>query len=201
MKKTVALSLVLILLVFCLASCNFLEYDKGNNDNTTEHTHDWKFKSQTSDCWSTTVTQACSKCGMEQFLHGDSVLPHHSWVEETGDGKTTFDCTRCAESITFVSEIREFDYQNVLAQYKIGDPGVKHENFKNPEVEREDMNAIDAIIRAKFEVTVEYDTISISQDKDSNMWCVSFWTLNLDGNGQDVYINDNGLTCYIVYGE
>ena len=33
------------------------------------------------------------------------------------------------------------------------------------------------------------------------MWCVSFWTLNLDGNGQDVYINDNGLTCYIVYGE
>ena len=201
MKKTIAFSLVLILLVSCLASCNFLEYDKGNNDNTTEHTHDWQFKSQTSDCWSTTVTQACSKCGMEQFLHGDSVLPHHSWGEVTADGKTTFSCTRCAESITFVSEIREFDYAKVLEQYKIGDPGVKHENFKNPEVEREDMRAIDAIIRAKFEVTVEYDTISISQDKDSNMWCVSFWTLNLDGNCQDVYINGKGLTCYIVYGE
>ena len=155
MKKTIVFSLMLILLVSCLASCNFLEYDKGNNDNTTEHTHDWKFKSQTSDCWSTTVTQACSKCGMEQFLHGDLVLPNHNWIEETANGKTTFGCTRCAESITFVNEIREFDYQNVLAQYKIGDPGVKHENFKNPEVEREDMSAIDAIIRAKFEVTVE----------------------------------------------
>ena len=201
MKKTIAFSLVLILLVSCLASCDFFEYNHGDSGNTTEHTHDWQFKSQTSDCWSTTVIQACSKCGMEQFLHGDSVLPHHSWVEETADGKTTFRCTRCAESITFVSEIREFDYAKILEQYKIGDPGVKHENFKNPEVEREDTSAIDAIIRAKFELTIEYDTISVSQDKDSNMWCVSFWTLNLDGNGQDVYINDNGLTCYIVYGE
>ena len=173
MKKTVAFSLMLILLVSCLASCNFFKHDRL--DNTTEHTHqwqdvsgeharicvgcnekqlkpeacDWQFVGQTSDCWSTTVTQACSKCGMEQFLHGDSVLPYHSWAEETANGKTTFRCTRCAESITFVNEIREFDYQNVLAQYKIGDPGVKHENFKNPEVEREDMSAIDAIIRAK----------------------------------------------------
>lgn len=242
MKKSVTLSLVLILMVSCLVSCNFLKHDflDTNADNvcdvcghtqktqeTTEHTHqwqdasgeharicvecnekqlkpeacDWQFVGQTSDCWSTTVTQACSKCGMEQFLHGDSVLPHHSWVEETGDGKITFDCTRCAEAITFVSEIREFDYANVLEQYKIGDAGVKHENFKNPEVEREDISAIDAIIRAKFELTIEYDTISVSHDKASDMWCVSFWTLDLPGACQDVYINGKGLTCYIVYGE
>ena len=201
MKKTIVFSLMLILFVFCLTSCDFLEYVKVDNDNTTEHTHDWKFKSQTSDCWSTTVTQACSKCDMEQSLHGDSVLPHHSWVEETRDGKTTFRCTRCAESITFVSEIREFDYEKVLEQYKIGDPGVKHENFKNPDVEREDISAIDAIIRAKFELAVEYDTISVSYDKALNTWCVSFWTLDLPGACQDVYINGKGLTCYIVYGE
>ena len=43
MKKTIAFSLVLILLVSCLASCDFFEYDKGDNSNTTEHTHDWQF--------------------------------------------------------------------------------------------------------------------------------------------------------------
>ena len=62
-------------------------------------------------------------------------------------------------------------------------------------------SAIDAIIRAKFELTVEYDTISVSQDKDANMWCVDFWTLDIVGGGQSVYLNGNGLTCYIVYGE
>ena len=163
--------------------------------------HDWEFVSQTSDCWSTTVIHACSKCGMEEFLHGDSALPHHSWKEETVNGKTTFSCTRCNESITFVSEIRTFSYAEVLAEYKIGDPGVKHENFNNPEIEREGMSAIDAIIRAKFEVTIEYNTVSVFYDEESNMWHVSFYTFDIPGGDQSVYVNDNGLTCYIVYGE
>ena len=202
MKKTVTLSLVLILLVFCLASCNFLGYDAANkNTSNACEKHDWQFKGQTSDCWSTTVINACSKCGMEEFLHGDSVLPQHSWAEETANGKTTFTCTRCKESIAFVSEIGTFSYAEVLETYKKGDPGVKNENFKNPEVEREDMSAIDAIVRAKFEVTVEYDTISVSQDKNANMWCVDFWMSGVVGGGQSVYLSDKGLTCYIVYGE
>ncbi len=250
MKKSVTLFLVLILLVSCLVSCNFLKHDfldtnadnvcdvcghtqktqettKETTQETTEHMHqwqdvsgeharicvgcnekqlaseacDWQFVGQTSDCWSTTITYGCSKCYQQQLVHGDSVLPNHNWIEETVNGKTALHCSRCKESSTFVSEIQEFSYAQVLEEYKIGDPGVKHENFYNPDVEREVTSAIDAIIRAKFELTIEYDTISVSQDKDSNMWCVSFWTLNLDGNCQDVYINGNGLTCYIVYGE
>ena len=265
-EKMIALSMVLILLLLCLVSCNFFEYhplnenEETTNDNTQETTkiaehihqwqnvsgehasiciecnekqlkpeacnwvrescdlpavcsicyavgseapeaHDWQYQSQTSDCWSTTVIHACSKCGMEEFLHGDSALPHHSWKEETVDGKTTFSCTRCNESITFVSEIRTFSYAEVLAEYKIGDPGVKHENFNNPEIEREGMRAIDAIIRAKFEVSIEYNTVSVFYDEESNMWCVSFYTFDVPGGDQSVYVNDNGLTCYIVYGE
>ena len=221
MKKSVTLFLALILLVSCLASCNFLKHDflDTNTDNvcdvcghtqkaqettqeTTEHTHqwqdvsgeharicvgcnekqlkpeacDWQFVGQTSDCWSTTITYGCSKCYQQQVVHGDSVLPNHNWIQE-------------------------FSYAQVLEEYKIGDPGVKHENFNNPDVEREVTSAIDAIIRAKFELTVEYDTISVSQDKDANMWCVDFWTLDIVGGGQSVYLNGNGLTCYIVYGE
>ena len=242
MKKSVTLSLVLILLVSCLASCNFLKHDflDTNADNvcdvcghtqktqeTTEHTHqwqdvsgeharicvgcnekqlkpeacDWQFVGQTSDCWSTTVTYGCSKCYQQQVVHGDSVLPNHNWIEETANGKTALHCSRCKESCTFVSGLQEFSYAQVLEEYKIGDPGVKHENFNNPDVEREVTSAIDAIIRAKFELTVEYDTISVSQDKDANMWCVDFWTLDVVGGGQSVYLNGNGLTCYIVYGE
>lgn len=169
------------------------------NDET--ESHDWIFVSENSDCWSTNITYACSKCNMEQRAHGDLALPNHSWKEATADGKTTFSCTRCNESITFISEIREFSYAQVLEEYKIGDPGVKHEHFSNWDVESEITGAIDAIIIAKFELTVEYDTISVSYDETSNMWCVDFWTLNLDGNSQSVYVNGNGLTCYIVYGE
>ena len=269
MKKTVALSLVLILLVFCLASCNFLKHDyiDKNADNicdvcghtqkvqeTTEHIHqwkdasgeharictecnekqlkpeacnfvrescglpgqctvchafddeppeehDWQFASQTSDCWSTTITYACSKCDMEQFVHGDLVLPNHNWIEETANSKTTFSCTRCKESCTFVSGIQEFSYAQVLEEYKIDAPGVKHENFKNPDVEREITGAIDAITRAKFELTIEYDIISVAFDEDSDVWCVNFYTSNIPGGGQSVYLDGNGLTCYIVYGE
>ena len=269
MKKSVTLSLVLILLVSCLVSCNFLKHDflDTNADNVcdvcghtqktqeiTEHVHqwqdasgeharicvgcnekqlkpeackfvrescdfpsvcsvcyavgdeapeehDWQYASQTSDCWSTTITYGCSKCYQQQVVHGDSVLPNHNWIEETANGKTALHCSRCKESCTFVSGLQEFSYAQVLEEYKIGDPGVKHENFNNPDVEREVTSAIDAIIRAKFELTVEYDTISVSQDKDANMWCVDFWTLDVVGGGQSVYLNGNGLTCYIVYGE
>ena len=88
-EKMIALSMVLILLLLCLVSCNFFEYLPLNeNEETTNicyavgseapEAHDWQYKSQTSDCWSTTVIHACSKCGMEEFLHGDSALPHHS---------------------------------------------------------------------------------------------------------------------------
>ena len=172
-----------------------------NEKQLIPEAHDWQYVGQISDCWSTTITYACSQCHEEQLVHGDSVLPSHIWAEETADGKTTLNCTRCNESITFISEIGKFSYAQVLEQYKVGAPGVKHENFYNPEVEREVTSAIDAIIRAKFDVTIEYDTISVSFDGESNMWCVHFYTSNIPGGDQSVYLNEKGLTCYIIYGE
>ena len=126
----------------------------------------------------------------------------HIWNEKTiVDGKTTFTCTRCNESYTFRSEIREFSYAEKLEKYKVGTPGVKHEKFKNPHIEVEITGAVDAIVRAKFELTVEYDTISVAYDEDANMWLVNFSTSNMVGGDQSVYVNGNGLTRYIVYGE
>ena len=182
---------------------NAFSIDSTNNlsECASPDDHDWQVISQTSDCWSTTVDYICSKCGMNKSAHEDSALPHHSWVEKTADGKTTFTCTYGDESVTFISEIREFSYSQTLEEYQIGDPGVKHDHFSNWNVESEVAGAIDAIVRAKFELTIEYDTISVAYDETSDMWRVDFWTLDLDGNSQSVYINGNGLTCYVIYGE
>jgi len=163
--------------------------------------HIWNYSGEENDCWSNNVIYFCSKCNMRQYIHGDLALPDHIWSEETADGKTAFTCTRCKESYTFSSEIAEFSYTEVLEEYKIGDPGVKHENF-NLCFESKITSAIDAVVRARsFEVTIEYDTIAVSFDKESDVWCIDFYSLNMDGGCQSVYIKGNGLTCYIVYGE
>lgn len=169
--------------------------------NETEHTHEWQYAGENNDCWSTNILYTCSQCNMEQVTHGDFALPNHNWVEEIADDRrTTFSCTRCSEQNTFLSEIKEFSYAKVLEEYKIGDPGVKHENFNIP-VASEIKDANDAITKAKFELTIDYDTISVSYDQEADIWCIVFWTLSLDGNCQSVYLQGNGLTCYIVYGE
>lgn len=191
MKRTLSMLIVLLLCLPVFAGC-----DEENHED-----HNWQIASQDTGCWHISVSYVCSECNMEQFADGELVLPNHSWTEETTDGKTTFVCTRCNESNTYVSEIQEFRYDQVLEEYRIGDPGVKHENFNNPAVESEITGAIDAITRAKFELTIEYDTISVSYDETSNMWRVDYWTLDMDGNCQSVYLNGNGLTRYIVYGE
>ena len=214
MKRTLSILIVLLLSLSVFIGCDNVLSQNGGSQTTDsipensqgtgqqeECEHNWKVASQEGDCWSTTVTYVCSICNMEQVAHGDSALPYHSWAEETDEGKTTFSCTRCNESYTFISEIREFSYAQELEYYKVGDPGVKHEHFNNWNIESEITGAIDAIIRAEFELTIEYDTISVSYDETSNMWRVDFWTLGLDGNSQSVYVNGNGLTCYIVYGE
>ena len=163
--------------------------------------HDWQIVSQENGCWYSIVTYACSKCDITQDAVADLALPRHIWEESTVEGKTTFSCTRCNDSHTIMSEIRKFSYAQTLEEYKIGDPGVKHESFNNPAIEIEIESAIDAITRAEFELTIEYDTISVAYDETSDMWRVDFWTLDLDGNSQSVYVNGDGLTCYIVYGE
>lgn len=169
-------------------------------DNDSIEQHDWKFESESGDCWFTNVTYICSKCGMTRLLHGDYGFPYHSWSDDSADGISKFTCTVCGEKNIFISEIGEFSYAQVLEEFKIGDPGVKHENFKIP-VEVEIASPNDAVAKAKLELTVEYDTISVSYDKEMDIWCVDFWTLNLDGGDQSVYLTGNGVPCYIIYGE
>jgi len=49
--------------------------------------------------------------------------------------------------------------------------------------------------------TIHTDRTIALSSRLCGMWRVDFWTLDMDGNRQSVYLNGNGLTCYIVYGE
>ena len=110
-----------------------------------------------------------------------------------------FSLCACSNS-TYTGEVGEFSFKADCEYYKPNTPGVKVDGFKNTSESKVD-NADDAIKKAKVECTIEYDTIYVSFDNESNIWCVLFYTEGVDGGCQSVYIKDNGLTCYIVYGE
>lgn len=62
-------------------------------------------------------------------------------------------------------------------------------------------NAEAAIERAKAECTVEYDTVNAYYDPIEKVWMVSFYRKGWLGGNQDIYMNANGVTQFIVYGE
>ncbi len=58
-----------------------------------------------------------------------------------------------------------------------------------------------AIQRAGEECTVTYDTVSAWYDSTADMWKVSFSTTGMAGGDQCVYLDGDGVTRLIVYGE
>lgn len=171
----------------------------GETDPPEEH--DWGPEVTQEDCWSITVTKTCSKCHTENRMHGDYGWPRHIWKEETEDGKTTFSCTRCKESYSYVGEIAAFSYAKVLEDHKLGDPGVQQKDIYR-DIDGETISVIDAIMMARLDhLTVEYDTIAVSFDEATGVWGVDFYTSGIDGGGQSIYLNPTDKTCYIVCGE
>ena len=55
--------------------------------------------------------------------------------------------------------------------------------------------------RGKIECTVEWDSFEVSFDNEANVWMVSFYTEEILGGDQSVYLDSNGKTLLIVYGE
>ena len=93
-----------------------------------------------------------------------------------------------------------FSYAEVTATFKIGDPGVKSEGFVN--TESAPISRIwDAKTQARNECTIEYDTVTVNYDETAQVWEVTYSTANTLGNCQSVYMDENGVTLLIVYGE
>lgn len=97
--------------------------------------------------------------------------------------------------------VGNFSYEEVLNYYKdTDDPGIKRSGFVNVE-KTEVTNAEQAAGLAVKECKVEYDTIAVAFDAASTMYMVSFGKMDQEGGNQEVYIDREGITQLIIYGE
>ena len=95
--------------------------------------------------------------------------------------------------------VENFSYKSDSTYYK-DDPGVKESGFVN--IEQSEVNDAEmAVELAKKECTIEYDTVGVAFDSELKIYRVSFYKENQLGGNQDVYINQNGTTQLIIYGE
>ncbi len=105
-------------------------------------------------------------------------------------------CNKSESAIT----VSTFSYYEHAEKYKENNPGVKHDGFTNTN-ESKIVNAEDALGRAKKECTIEWDAFQVSFDNESNVWMVLFYTEGMLGGDQSIYLDSNGKTLLIVYGE
>ena len=100
----------------------------------------------------------------------------------------------------YLEQPGSFSYADVTDTFKTGDPGVKSEGFMN--TESAPISRIwDVKTQALNECTIEYDTVSVNCDETAKVWEVTYSTANTLGNSQSVYMDENGVTLLIVYGE
>lgn len=161
--------------------------------------HDFQYVDDSgSMCWCAHMNYACTKCDEEYTMAGLLAYPIHVFSETTKNGSTTFFCSRCEATYSFPTELAEFSYTDVLEEHKIGDPGVTHEGFssfyRNFEIE----GAIDAVVNAEFYCTEKYNAIAVARDPETGIWCVTFTTENGDGAKRSIYLESNGMPCYII---
>lgn len=101
--------------------------------------------------------------------------------------------------------IGRFCYDRVAGMYAPGDPGVNPYPFKN--VQPFSVHDYDSVVmRAEAERTIESNAVDVQYDLLADVWMVLFYTSGdadtmLLGGGQSVYMNGDGLTVLIVYGE
>jgi len=107
--------------------------------------------------------------------------------------------------------LKYFDYESLNINYDA--PGVISGGFKNTEL-TEISDLCDVVTLAKNECTVEYDTVSYAVDignteaftidelcSKAEMYEINFSKSTQAGGDQTVYIDKNGVTQLIVYGE
>lgn len=107
------------------------------------------------------------------------------------------------------TSLASFSFEEDCSIYIEGDPGVKTDDFLNVDTYPIDDQTM-AVERAKNECTIEYNATSEYYDSLTDMWRIDFFTLNRNeqgqlvpttGNCQSVYLNSDGITQLIVYGE
>ena len=97
------------------------------------------------------------------------------------------------------NSIADFSYAEDKEIYAEGEPGVKTSGFVNTtETEITFENVAE---HAKNECTIEYDSVKTYLDTTECVWKVLFYTNGMLGGDQSVYLDYDGKTVLIVYGE
>lgn len=99
----------------------------------------------------------------------------------------------------YLQQPDSFSYAEVTADIQAGDPGVKNDGFVNTEPAL--VNRLwDAKTQALNECTIDYDTVTVAYDEVAKVWEVTF-AAGTPGGCQSVYMDQDGVTMLIVYGE
>lgn len=114
-------------------------------------------------------------------------------------------CTKEEDSTTELEIVKphvsipEFSYAEESAIYVEGKPGVKTTGFVNTTATEVDHDTV--ATHAMNECTIVYDSITSYLDTAECIWKVHFYTYGRLGGDQTVYLDYDGKTVLIVYGE
>lgn len=139
------------------------------------------------------------------LLPGEYLVVFYEEIDGRGCDPEITDFTIRANECIFKfivpeSSIGGFSFADESKTYKEGEPGVKTTGFRNTAAKPVG-NSNEAAERAKNECTIGYDTVSVLYDAWDDVWSVTFYTGGTLGGTQTVYLDKNGITLLIVYGE
>ena len=97
--------------------------------------------------------------------------------------------------------IPAFSYGEDSAIYVEGEPGVKTSGFLNTARADAELDLDRVAELAEKECTVEWDCCTVYLDTAACIWKAAFSTTGTAGGGQTVYLDYEGKTVLIVYGE
>ena len=95
--------------------------------------------------------------------------------------------------------IPDFSYADDSVKYVEGEPGVKTSGFVN--ITKVDVDFTNVAEVAKNECTIQWDSCTTYLDTAECIWKVVFFTKGTVGGDQSVYLDYDGKTVLIVYGE
>lgn len=104
----------------------------------------------------------------------------------------------CLNEITLPAP---FDYETDAALYTEGIPGVKTDGFAGTEPTKIE-NRQQALIRAQWEHGETWVDSDVFYDAEAKVWKVNFYEdLETAGGGWTVWLDENGITLLVVFGE
>lgn len=96
--------------------------------------------------------------------------------------------------------IRIFSYQSDLKFILGKGTGVKTDGFVNTTAQTIE-GAKQILDLARKEIAIDYDAVAVYYDAAEAMWKVSFWTDRMVGGDASVYLSNDGITEWILFGE